>query len=147
MSDFQVIEHLADHNAPVIWRVVLLTKQDDRNEHSVHYFFDDESLDRFEDEIADWNSQKEIKKIISSKLKYHRPGIVEETLTAEDEPIMKYFAFEHLPDRLKEVSHEFHKIAVQVYSTLEAGPERTVTLRKLLEAKDAAVRAKLHPGG
>jgi len=29
----------------------------------------------------------------------------------------------------------------------ERGPERTVMFRKLLEAKDAAVRAKLHPGG
>lgn len=28
----------------------------------------------------------------------------------------------------------------------ESGPERTVALRKLLEAKDAAVRARLNPG-
>ena len=31
--------------------------------------------------------------------------------------------------------------------TIEPGPERTVGLRKLLEAKDAIVRGKLHPGG
>jgi hypothetical protein len=29
----------------------------------------------------------------------------------------------------------------------DPGPERSVALRKLLEAKDAAVRAKLNPGG
>ncbi len=34
-----------------------------------------------------------------------------------------------------------------IVETIDAGPERTVALRKLLEAKDAAVRAKLNPGG
>lgn len=30
---------------------------------------------------------------------------------------------------------------------IPGGPERTVALRKLLESKDAAVRATLNPGG
>jgi hypothetical protein len=60
-----------------------------------------------------------------------------------DEPIMKYFSYEHLPPRLKEVSRGFAELAVGVVETLPRCPERTVALRKLLEGKDAAVRAAL----
>lgn len=59
----------------------------------------------------------------------------------------KWFAYEHLPDHLAEVSKGFHTLALEVCGAVEPGPERTVALRKLLEAKDAAVRATLHPGG
>lgn len=58
-------------------------------------------------------------------------------------PIMKYFAFAHLPEKLQAVSKDFHTIASRVDSTLPDGPEKSVSLRKLLEAKDAAVRAAL----
>jgi hypothetical protein len=63
-----------------------------------------------------------------------------------DERMMKWFAFEHLPDHLQAVSKPFHDLARTLVESLDGGPERTVALRKLLEAKDAAVRAKLHPG-
>ena len=64
-----------------------------------------------------------------------------------EERMLKWFEFEHLPERLKIVSREFHSMAHAICELCEPGPERTVALRKLLEAKDAAVRAKLHPGG
>jgi len=64
-----------------------------------------------------------------------------------EERMMKWFAFEHLPEHLKAVSRPFADLAASVCSLIEPGPERTVALRKLLEAKDAAVRAKLYPGG
>ena len=64
-----------------------------------------------------------------------------------DERMLKWFAFDHLPEPLKEVSFHFADLAKTICSLVEPGPERTVALRKLLEAKDAAVRAKLHPGG
>lgn len=60
---------------------------------------------------------------------------------------MKWFAFEHLPEHLKVVSCKFWELACSVCGLIEPGPERTAALRKLLEAKDAAVRATLHPGG
>lgn len=60
--------------------------------------------------------------------------------------MLKWFEFAHLPAHLQEVSKPFCDLAQQVVATIESGPERTVALRKLLEAKDAAVRAKLHPG-
>lgn len=61
--------------------------------------------------------------------------------------MLKWFAFDHLPSHLKEVSFHFAELANQICMLVEPGPERTVALRKLLEAKDAAVRAKVNPGG
>lgn len=64
-----------------------------------------------------------------------------------NERMLKWFEFEHLPEHLQAVSKPFGKLAASIVETIEGGPERTVALRKLLEAKDAAVRAKLNPGG
>lgn len=64
-----------------------------------------------------------------------------------DDRMLKWFECQHLPRDLKLVSERFEDLANRIASNLEPGPERTVALRKLLEAKDAAVRAKLHPGG
>jgi hypothetical protein len=64
-----------------------------------------------------------------------------------EDRMLKWFAYEHLPPHLKEVSAPFFDLASDLCSHVEPGPERTVALRKLLEAKDAAVRARLHPGG
>ena len=57
------------------------------------------------------------------------------------EHIAQFFAFEHLPAKLQEVSRPFGELAQRIVDTLPRNPERTVALRKLLEAKDAAVRA------
>jgi len=62
---------------------------------------------------------------------------------AADEPIMQFFAHAHLPDHLAQVSRPFGDLADLVVAMLPRNPERTVALRKLLEAKDAAVRARL----
>ena len=64
-----------------------------------------------------------------------------------EERMLKWFAYSHLPDHLQEVSKPFSDLAAILVDTVSPGPERTVALRKLLEAKDAAVRAKLNPGG
>src|SRR5262249_17365582 len=66
---------------------------------------------------------------------------------APEERMLKWFAYEHLPTHLSWVSKPFGDFAAWIASGIQPGPERTVALRKLLEAKDAAVRAKLHPGG
>ena len=60
------------------------------------------------------------------------------------EPILQFFAYEHLPENLQQVSAPFAKLAYVTIDRLPRNPERTVALRKLLEAKDAAVRAKLY---
>lgn len=64
-----------------------------------------------------------------------------------EERMLKWFAYSHLPPHLQEVSKPFGDLAELIVSTIDGGPERTVALRKLLEAKDAAVRDKLNPGG
>lgn len=60
-----------------------------------------------------------------------------------EEHILQFFAYEHLPLSLSEVSRPFCELAQVIVATLPRNPERTVALRKLLEAKDAAVRAKV----
>lgn len=60
------------------------------------------------------------------------------------EPILQFFAWAHLPDHLAAVSEPFGTLARSIVATLPRNPERTVALRKLLEAKDAAVRAALY---
>jgi len=57
--------------------------------------------------------------------------------------MMRYFEFLHLPPKLQHVSRHFYTVADIVRNTVPDGPEKTVCLRKLLEAKDAAVRAAL----
>lgn len=65
----------------------------------------------------------------------------------EEDRMLKWFKFEHLPEHLKGVSAQFWNVACSVCAMVDPGPERTVALRKLLEAKDAAVRAAVSPGG
>lgn len=57
--------------------------------------------------------------------------------------LLQFFAFSHLPEPLQAVSKPFYDLAHQLVVALPPNPERTVALRKLLEAKDCAVRAKL----
>lgn len=58
---------------------------------------------------------------------------------------MRYFETRHLPAGLAVVSTQFRDLAEWVEENLPAGAEKSTALRKLLEAKDAAVRAAL-PG-
>lgn len=62
-------------------------------------------------------------------------------LARTGEPILQFFAYDHLPPHLQEVSKEFCSLAAKIFTSVPRNPERTVALRKLLEAKDAAVRA------
>lgn len=59
------------------------------------------------------------------------------------EEIMQYFAYSHLPERLQAVSRPFCELAEKVAAMSPPSAERSVALRKLLESKDAAVRAVL----
>jgi hypothetical protein len=59
------------------------------------------------------------------------------------EPLLQWFEFAHLPPALQGVSRPFGELARHIVDTLPRHPERTIALRKLLEAKDAAVRASI----
>lgn len=58
-------------------------------------------------------------------------------------PIMQYFTYEHLPAPLQEISKPFCILAETIEKQLPSSPEKSVALRKILEGKDAAVRAGL----
>lgn len=58
--------------------------------------------------------------------------------------MMQFFAYEHLPPHLQAVSKPFGELAKLMVETLPSNAERTAGLRKLLEAKDCAVRALLY---
>ena len=60
------------------------------------------------------------------------------------ERILQFFAHEHLPPPLAEVSRPFGELARKLVQLVPPNAEATVALRKLLEAKDAAVRAVLY---
>ena len=67
-------------------------------------------------------------------------------MTGQPEHILQFFAWQHLPPHLQDVSRPFADMAEQIVVRLPRNPERTVALRKLLEAKDAAVRAMVAKG-
>jgi hypothetical protein len=71
------------------------------------------------------------------------PPIELATTKSEDEPMLQFFAFDHLPPHLAAISGSFCQLAHEMCALLPRNPERTAGLRKLLEAKDCAVRAKL----
>lgn len=69
----------------------------------------------------------------------------EAAIGAQDR-MLQFFSFAHLPEALQKVSEPFCTLAYEIVASLPANPERTVCLRKLLEAKDCAVRALLYKG-
>lgn len=58
--------------------------------------------------------------------------------------MLQFFEYKHLPIELQLISGQFGKLAEYIVEALPSNLERTVALRKLLEAKDCAVRAKLY---
>lgn len=68
-----------------------------------------------------------------------RPVFSDEQLAAD--PILRYFEYGHLPPHLQPISQSFAQQAYVIIEVCPRNPERTVALRKLLEAKSAAVRA------
>ena len=58
--------------------------------------------------------------------------------------IVRWFASEHLPEFLKRTSEECERLALYMDEHLSSqSPEKEAGLRKLLEAKDCFVRARL----
>ena len=58
--------------------------------------------------------------------------------------ILKYFEYQHLPERLQKISKPFYDLAHSMAEgESNSSLETAAGLRKLLEAKDCAVRAAL----
>jgi hypothetical protein len=60
--------------------------------------------------------------------------------------LMQFFEYKHLPEHLQPVSKSFQEFAAGI-DTYPNNPEKTTCLRKLLEAKDCAVRSWLFKDG
>ncbi len=69
--------------------------------------------------------------------------LIHNNVSEEKDPLLQFFAYEHLPPDLQKYSQPFGDLAQRLCNTLPRNPERTVALRKLLESKDASVRAAL----
>lgn len=65
------------------------------------------------------------------------------TLHPSVQHVLNFFAYSHLPTHLQVISKDFYDLAIKTAQRAPQNPETTVALRKLLEAKDAAVRAAL----
>jgi hypothetical protein len=59
------------------------------------------------------------------------------------EHILQFFSYSHLPEHLQKVSRPFYEIAETMALELNDSPELVAGLRKLLEAKDCFVRARI----
>lgn len=55
--------------------------------------------------------------------------------------VLQFFVFDHLPPMLQPMAADFASLAKTLAHSLQPNPETTVAIRKLLEAKDAAVRS------
>lgn len=60
-----------------------------------------------------------------------------------DHPLMQYFAYQHLPQHLQDASKPFHDLACGIVANHLPNHQLEITLQKLIEAKDAAVRSQL----
>lgn len=56
-------------------------------------------------------------------------------------PILEFFTYSHLPPHLQLVSKPFCDLAHRLHAAFMPSAELSTALRKLLEAKDATVRA------
>lgn len=72
-----------------------------------------------------------------------RPSETRRTVVRPEHELIKFFKYEHLPEKLQVISKPFGELARAIDATYPAGAETTTALRKLLEAKDCAVRAHL----
>ena len=57
--------------------------------------------------------------------------------------LMRWFEYSHLAPHLMGISSQCHTLAEWMDQQLPEGAEKTAGLRKLLEAKDCFVRARL----
>lgn len=60
------------------------------------------------------------------------------------EALLKRFSYDHLPEHLHPVSAIFATAAQDIIRLVVPGPDRTVAMRKLWEAKNEAVIANLY---
>jgi hypothetical protein len=61
-----------------------------------------------------------------------------------DDCLLQFLTVDHLRPKLRPVAEAFSGLTQKIATTLPRNPERTAALRRPLEAKDCAVRARLY---
>jgi len=65
----------------------------------------------------------------------------------EEEQMMLWFLYDpYNSTSINPVTDVYYDTAVWINENIAKGNERTVALRKLLESRDAAIRAQINPG-
>lgn len=71
-------------------------------------------------------------------------GLKQNQALIKQYPVLEYFQYNHLPEgHLRATSAVFNTVAWKMAKQLPSNAETSTSLRKLLEAKDAAVRSAL----
>lgn len=55
--------------------------------------------------------------------------------------MIKFFTVDHLPPQLKGIASAYQDLAEEIIMRVPAGEQRKIALQKLLESKDATIRA------
>lgn len=61
----------------------------------------------------------------------------------KEHDLIQFFSYSHLPEHMQATSKMFNDVAIRIDDEIADNCEKTTALRKLLEAKDCAVRAKI----
>lgn len=61
----------------------------------------------------------------------------------KEEPALIFFEYDHLPPALQQISKPFHTMAHHLVNELPNNEQRHLGILKLLDSKDASVRARL----
>ena len=61
--------------------------------------------------------------------------------------LLQFFKSDHLKVDLRTMAKDFEMMALNLYDILPANDEKEMAMRKLLEAKDCAIRALIYSGG
>lgn len=100
---------------------------------------DDRKLSK---DITAIQAEKKLKESFERKVQDLQQKI-EEVAEKSLPPIMRFFEYDHLPPHLAEVSAPIGAVAKMMCQNLPSCAETSAGLRKLLEAKDCFVRARL----
>ncbi|MFC1418726.1 hypothetical protein [Streptacidiphilus cavernicola] len=92
-----------------------------------------ESLERYRARLVELDCDQEVRETLEAVWSQY-PG---------SEPLLRYFEAGHLPAHLREVSLMVGEVARRAVRLLPPGEQRRLGVQRLLDAKDALVRAAL----
>lgn len=119
---------------------------------TVYVYMSDPKLDRNvnnKDNVKEWinmcsnNIRDNINENIKIDLNIKEFLKEDEYKNMNDNSIMRFFEYDHLPEQLQKISAPICDLAQELNRNMPESDEKEAGLRKLLEAKDCMVRASL----